>query len=345
MHVGTDGSPPPAPTAEGRAGPPSGSAAAPPAIRPIEPPGPWYRHLVVSGSEPARPTARPTVLGHGALCGAQLVLGLLLLGGVFGAVRSHADDFKMCTVDAGQTVAFTEGLSRSIAQLPTQGGTDPVSEGQKQRLQFQLNELHRGQMMACRVGSFFFAGRIATLSLSTAAGILALASLAMISKQGWEKTHPVLINIGITTGLVLYSSWTFSQLFGQTANYEIYRSKYSLAYDTRNSVASAVANGQMTLEGEQAKVSVVSLRSRSGMAELILFVDGRMRQVTNPEISGETGFVESAAERLGRLGGYGSPSAPAAMPPMRSTNEAPLPVDQSAAINRRSCRAGRYAGV
>jgi hypothetical protein len=109
------------------------------------------------------------VLGHGALCGAQLVLGLLLLGGVFGAVRSHADDFKMCTVDAGQTAAFTEGLSRSIAQLPTQGGTDPVSEGQKQRLQFQQNELHRGQMMACRVGSFFFAGRIATLSLSTAA--------------------------------------------------------------------------------------------------------------------------------------------------------------------------------
>jgi len=169
MHVGTDGSPPPAPTAEGRAGPPSGSAAAPPAIRQIEPPGPWSRHLVVSGSEPARPTARPTVLGHGALCGAQLVLGLLLLGGVFGAVRSHADDFKMCTVDAGQTAAFTEGLSRSIAQLPTQGGTDPVSEGQKQRLQFQQNELHRGQMMACRVGSFFFAGRIATLSLSTAA--------------------------------------------------------------------------------------------------------------------------------------------------------------------------------
>ena len=295
MHVGTDGSPPPARAAEGSA----------------TPPVPWYRHLVVAGSEPAR----PSVLGHGALCLAQLSLGLVLLSAVFGAVRSHADDFKMCTVDSGQTAAFTQGLTRSIAQLPTQGGNDPVSEGQKQRLQFQMNELHRGQMLACRVGSFFFAGRIATLSLSTAAGILALASLAMISKQGWEKTHPVLINIGITTGLVLYSSWTFSQLFGQTANYELYRRKYALAYDTRNSVASAVANGQMTLDGDQSKGSVLSLRSRSGMAELILFIDGRMRQVTNPEISGESGFVESAAERFGRLGGYGAPpAAPAAMP-------------------------------
>jgi len=185
-----------------------------------------------------------------------------------------------------------------------------------------MHELHRGQMLACRVASFFFAGRIATLSLSTAAGILALASLALISKQGWEKTHPVLINIGITTGLVLFSSWTFSQLFGQTANYDLYRRKYSLAYDTLNSVASAVANGQITLERDQAKASVVNLSSRSGMAELILFIDGRMRQVTNPEISGETGFVESAAERFGRLGGYGPPpaQAPAAMPMAPSPN-------------------------
>jgi hypothetical protein len=318
MQVGTDGNPEPAPAAEGTIGVPAAAAAAPPAIRSLEPPGPWYRHLVVAGSENPRPSA----LGHGALCGVQLALGLLLLWGVFGAVRNNADTFKMCTVDAEQTAAFTEGLERSIAQLPTRGGSDPATDGQKQRLQFQMHELHRGQMLACRVASFFFAGRIATLSLSTAAGILALASLALISKQGWEKTHPVLINIGITTGLVLYSSWTFSQLFGQTANYDLYRRKYSLAYDTLNSVASAVANGQITLERDQAKASVVNLSSRSGMAELILFIDGRMRQVTNPEISGETGFVESAAERFGRLGGYGPPPAPApaAMPMAPSPN-------------------------
>jgi len=316
MDAGTNGSPGPAPAAERRSGPPACPAVAPPAILRIEPPGPWYRHLLVSGSEPARPSA----LGHGALCCAQLALGLLLLWGVFGAVRKHEDTFKMCTLDAGQTAAFSKGLTRSIAQLPSQGGSDPVSEGQKQRLQFQMNERHRGQMLACRVGSFFFAGRIATLSLSTAAGILALAALAMISKQGWAKTHPVLINIGITTGLVLYSSWTFSQLFGQTANYELYRRKYSLAYETINSVASAVANGQITLEGDQSQASVVNLGSRSGMAQLILFIDGRMRQVTNPEISGETGFVESAAERFGRLGGYGPPSDPAAMPVAPSPN-------------------------
>ena len=85
-------------------------------------------------------------------------------------------------------------------------------------------------------------------------------------------------------------------------------------------MASAVANGQMTLQGDQAKPAVVNLRSRSGMAELILFIDGRMRQVTNPEISGESGFAESAAERFGRLGGYGPPSAPAAMPMAPSPN-------------------------
>jgi len=43
------------------------------------------------------------------------------------------------------------------------------------------------------------------------------------------------------------------------------------------------------------------------MVELILFIDGRRRQVTNPEISGESGFVEAAA-------------APAAMPMAPSPN-------------------------
>ena len=43
------------------------------------------------------------------------------------------------------------------------------------------------------------------------------------------------------------------------------------------------------------------------MVELILFIDGRRRQVTNAEISGESGFVEVAA-------------APAAMPMAPSPN-------------------------
>jgi hypothetical protein len=43
------------------------------------------------------------------------------------------------------------------------------------------------------------------------------------------------------------------------------------------------------------------------MVELILFIDGRRRQVTNAEISGESGFVEAAA-------------APAAMPMAPSPN-------------------------
>ena len=43
------------------------------------------------------------------------------------------------------------------------------------------------------------------------------------------------------------------------------------------------------------------------MVELILFIDGRMRQVTNAEISGESGYVEAAA-------------APAAMPMAPSPN-------------------------
>ena len=49
------------------------------------------------------------------------------------------------------------------------------------------------------------------------------------------------------------------------------------------------------------------------MVELILFIDRRMRQVTNPEISGESGFVEAAAAPAAVESS--TPAAPAASVP------------------------------
>jgi len=82
-----------------------------------------------------------------------------------------------------------------LGAQPTQGGNYPLSKGQKRRLPSPMNEPHR-------------------------------------SRQGWDKTQPVLINIGITTGLVLYRSWTFSLQFGQAAPDEIDRRKDCLALGT-----------------------------------------------------------------------------------------------------------------
>ena len=59
-----------------------------------------------------------------------------------------------------------------------------IEPGQTMRLKEQIRQLDQGRRLACTVGVFYFSHRYAALSLSTAAGILALSSLALISKQG-----------------------------------------------------------------------------------------------------------------------------------------------------------------
>ena len=90
-----------------------------------------------------------------------------------------------------------------------------VSASQKIRLKTQLIQFQQAQQISCQIGVFFFANRNAALTVCTAAGILSIASLAFVSKNGWEDTNNAFINIGLTSGLVLFTTWTFSQLYGQ----------------------------------------------------------------------------------------------------------------------------------
>ncbi|MDM7936118.1 MAG: hypothetical protein QUV06_01475 [Cyanobium sp. CZS 48M] len=268
-------------------------------------------------------SARPTLAGHLTISAGLILLAMVLYWGVFFTVSGISSRWTICQ---GQPMNSDErerqladlnnrliNIDTRIGRLSTVGVDVSITPGQTQRLKEQISQLDQGRRLACTVGVFYFSHRYAALSLSTAAGILALSSLALISKQGWEKSNNAIINIGITSGLVLYSAWTFSQLYGQASNYENYNRKYVLANDLISTIESAVANGSAVISANQEPTNL-NLASKPDMATLISHVDERLRVINKPEFTGDASFAEDSFQTIR---GFIKPGAPQQPPPNR----------------------------
>lgn len=182
-----------------------------------------------------------------------------------------------------------------------------IMPDQKARLRSQVAQLRDAQFTACTIGVFFFANRNATLTVCTAAAILALSSLAFVSKNGWEGTNNAIINVGLSSALILFTAWSISQLFGQGVNYENQRAKVVLATNLLNSVASAVANktavSMAGKPGADAKPEekILALVDDVNMALLIRSIDKQLEVINDLDFGGDSSFAEDAAKKVGKL--------------------------------------------
>ena len=287
---------------------------------------------------------KPTLWGHAAISAVILTSAATLYGLSYFSIQRLARQWDVCpqtgtpisiaalktAATAGATplqadsgshprlVEFQQSplpdmnrVFRSIDKLgetraPDKAST-PVSRDQIERLEMQLIQFQRAQQTACRIGVFFFAHRNATLTIATAAAIMALGSLALISKEGWEKTNNTIINISLTSGLILFTTITYSQLYGQGSNFESQKAKVILATNALNSVASAVANradASIVKDNDGTGISrsrPINLTKGEDMAILINTLDRQLEVLVNLDFSGDASFAEQSAQRLGDL--------------------------------------------
>lgn len=281
----------------------------------------------------------PSAFGHVALTSAIITAASILYASSVVYIKHLSEEWNVCPPDqpspsvvvSGNTSAETNPKaiikSTGTAGMPTRADqslstTQPdVSQviaainrlsgdssfDQRQRLTSQLIQFSQAQRSACKIGVFFFSNRNATLTVCTAAGILSITSLALISRNGWDKTNNTFINIGLTSGLILFTSWTFSQLYGQGANYENQKAKTILATDMLNRIASATASGSDASmvsardTNGAIKPSKIDLNKSEDMASLIKFLDDQLAILTNLDFSVDSSFAESSAKRFGDL--------------------------------------------
>jgi hypothetical protein len=257
----------------------------------------------------------PSLLAHGLLVFGVLIGGTTLYFSALASIFSLSDEWRVCSAinrieitDDSKVIPETlpnlTTVFANIDSLGTSKSASPILQSQKDRLKEQLKQLDIAQRRACTVSIFFFANRNAALTVSTAMGILAITSLAVVSKKGWDDTNNVFINIGITSGLLLFSMWTFSQLYGQEINYESNSSKQTLASDLINSVASAAANRSAMGYQEADKTSKpdpIDLDTSTGVTALIRALDSKLLILNKMEFTGDTSFAESSARRISNL--------------------------------------------
>ena len=183
-----------------------------------------------------------------------------------------------------------------------------ILPSQKIRLKSQVAQLREAQFTACAIGVFFFANRNAALTVSTAAAIVAFSSLAFVSKNGWEGTNNAIINVGLSSALVLFAAWSFSQLYGQGVNYENQRTKVVLATNLLNNIASAVANkNAVRLDGKPAAANAkpeeksLPLVDVASVTLLIQSIDKQLEVINDLNFGGDSSFAEEAAKKVGKL--------------------------------------------
>lgn len=313
---------------------------------------PLYHRLFKADANHAM---QPTVFGHIALS-----LGLITTAAIFYRVSVQfidvrADEWKVCPQTSSSKAEqqpfkwpFDPSKPEEKPKLGTDINTmDPPGQQlqqpelkplfvminglgdsknvilatQKYRLKSQAIQFRQAQQTACSIGVFFFANRNAALSVATAAGILSIASLAFVSKNGWDGTNNAFINIGLTSGLILFTSWTFSQLYGQGVNYDKQKDMVILATDMLNRIASAVANANAlaminanpapnTNSGTTINIKdangvitqrVINLTNPKEMAAFINILDDQLRILSNLDFSGDSSFAEQSAKRVGSL--------------------------------------------
>ncbi len=275
----------------------------------------WGRRLAKTVWVNNEPRLNPSLLAHGLLIFGVLIGGTTLYVSALASIFSLSDEWRVCSaINSVEITGHSKGIPdtlpnlrtvfANIDSLGTSKSASPILQSQKDRLKEQLKQLDIAQRRACTVSIFFFANRNAALTVSTAMGILAITSLAVVSKKGWDDTNNAIINIGISSGLLLFSMWTFSQLYGQEINYESNSSKQTLASDLINSVASAAANRSAIGYPEADRTSKpdpIDLDTSTGMTTLIRALDGKLLLLNKMEFTGDTSFAESSARRISNL--------------------------------------------
>lgn len=272
-------------------------------------------------------SVNPTIVGHGVLSASLIAAGAVLYLVTAGLTAMLAERWKVCPsggIPFSPPQLMAAPAEPASLQLPAELSRildqinrfpSPIPAAQKARLAGQVRQIWLIQVRSCEVGLFYFANRNAALTVSTAAGILAIGSLAFVSRDGWKGASNVIINIGITSGLLLFSTWTFSQLYAQSKNYENQVAKFAQASRLLNLVASAVANAKalrpasaeavaaetagrtVAPDQQQEEVGRV-LANEKDMARLILFLDTQLEGLNTIDFTGDASFAERSLRRL-----------------------------------------------
>lgn len=193
-----------------------------------------------------------------------------------------------------QSVRNTEGqewsvpLEPEMRRTPSQAALADVkgSEIQKSRLSQQVQDIIGRAEHHWKVMAYFQSNYYTGILLRNILGGLAALSIFLVSRNGWERSHPVLVSFALTTSVCTAFYAAFPLMFKQEENFAKNKALYLNYVALLNEVHTYVATGHYPQGDKQAKGEKPSETSCcTPLAEFVVHVNDEMARVNDIAIA------------------------------------------------------------
>lgn len=156
----------------------------------------------------------------------------------------------------------------------------------------------------CDVTSYFINRQLSTFSMATAMAMIALGTLVIISKNGWDKTNNAWINLCISSGLVTAGALNYSALFGfsgEKPNSDRFMAAYNRASDLSSRLKSASKTLTFDIEDTSKTpptVVTLDLDKSDNINTLINYVNREIQLANLVNASFDLSFVKKAGDTV-----------------------------------------------
>lgn len=278
---------------------------------------------------------RLNILGHTLLTGALFLtagVGFLVSLGITQASINRWDHCPQYEQKNGAGSAVDAGArrdaERSAQAKEMINNLTVATRAQRQRLLQQRQEMEATRESFCLISHNFEIQFTAFTSVGTAAAILVTIALTTVAPDGLKTQNRTLLNVLMSSGIILAISVIYPQTFSQIANQTEAESAYQQTTNLLYAFTSALANKQISTN-EQNPHAYTPINTSADVATLIRMNDAALAQLTSAKLSFNNQFATKTLQRVnsqsGSTGATPTAATPAAPKAGANPQAAPAP--------------------
>jgi hypothetical protein len=272
--------------------------------------------LTVSGdpSQQAPSPVRLSALGHTLLTGSIFLCSCLAFAIAMTTMERTVHRWDLCNHAEGSLLLRASPSTRTrLWRDAEKAANDAIaklsvaSPAQRARLLEQRHEIVGLMDSYCLISHDFQIQFTAFTMVGTAAAILVTISLASVAPDGLKTSNRTLLNVLMTSSIILAICVVYPQSFSQKNNQDVARITYLQAAGLMRTFSSSIANLEIPKDGNNSTV-FTPMKSPDQIALFIRMVDASLEQLNSSRLSFNNNFASSTFNQLSAPSGAPQPN-------------------------------------
>lgn len=264
---------------------------------------------------------RLSLLGHTLLTGGLVLMAAVGYSISHSVTKASVHQWDLCNHNERQSTQALSVGSGPVewaridqAQKKTILDLKVATPAQRQRLLEQRQEILETMNSYCLISHNFQIQFIALTSVGTAAAIFVTISLITVAPDGLKTNQRTLLNILMSSSIILAICVIYPQTFSQISNESRAVSVYQKAANMMRSFNSTLANQQISTNARNPLASA-PLNSHNEVANFIRLNDDALDQLTSARLSFNNKFASDTFNQLNLQNVDTAPASPASPAP------------------------------